>query len=220
MASIPRPAPRQVRRDALLNRLSILQAGVSVLCVDPDAGMDTIAAAAGLTRRAVYGHFPSRDHLIEEILATGAARMTASLLPLDDTDPRAAIATIGSRLWGEVSHVRATALLAVRGPYRARIAEVLRPLREVLERVVTAGVASGSFRQDVPAPILARLIEGAALNVLDEATRLGLTSAEGHRLVVITTLSCAGLGWEDAARYVGSTLPGGPARRGAWENSA
>ncbi|GAB3140854.1 TetR/AcrR family transcriptional regulator [Marisediminicola antarctica] len=214
MTSVSRPAPRQVRRDALLNRLSILQAAVSVLCVDPDAGMDAIAARAGLTRRAVYGHFPTRDHLIEEILATGAARIAASLLPLDDTDPRAAIATIGSRLWGEVSHVRATAVLAVRGPYSARIAEVLRPLREVLERVVTVGVASGSFRQDVPAPILARLIEGTALNVLDEASRLGLNSAEGDRLVVITTLSCAGLGWEDAARYVGAPLPGGPPRRG------
>ena len=214
MPSVSRPAPRPVRRDALLNRLSILQSALTVLCVDPDAGMDAIAARAGLTRRTVYGHFPTRDHLIEEILATGAARIAASLLPLDDTDPRAAIATIGSRLWGEVSHVRATALLAVRGPYNARIAEVLRPLREVLERVVTAGVASGSFRQDVPASILARLIEGAALNVLDEASRLGLTSAEGDRLVVITTLSCAGLGWKDAARYVGTALPGGPSRRG------
>jgi len=220
MSSVSRPVARQVRRDALLNRLSILQAAVSVLCVDPDAGMDAIAARAGLTRRAVYGHFPTRDHLIEEILATGAARIAASLLPLDDTDPRAAVATIGSRLWGEVSHVRATAVLAVRGPYSARIIEVLRPLREVLERVVTAGVASGAFRQDVPAPILARLIEGAALNVLDEATRLGLTSEEGDRLVVISTLSCAGLGWKDAARYVDAPQTGGQARRGEWENRA
>ena len=203
MTSASRSDTRPVRRDAMLNRLAILQAAVRVLCVDPDAGMDAIAAEAGLTRRAVYGHFPSRDQLIEEMLATGAARISASLLPLDDSDPLAAIATIGSRLWGEVSHVRATALLAVRGPYRSRIAEVLRPLREVLERVVTAGVASGSFRQDVPAPILARLIEGAALNVLDEATRLGLTAEEGDRLVVITTLSCAGLSWQDAARYAG-----------------
>jgi len=220
MSSVSRPVARQVRRDALLNRLSILQAAVSVLCVDPDAGMDAIAARAGLTRRAVYGHFPTRDHLVEEILATGAARIAASLLPLDDTDPRAAVATIGSRLWGEVSHVRATAVLAVRGPYSARIIEVLRPLREVLERVVTAGVASGAFRQDVPAPILARLIEGAALNVLDEATRLGLTSEEGDRLVVISTLSCAGLGWKDAARYVDAPQTGGQARRGEWENRA
>lgn len=203
MTSASRSDTRPVRRDALLNRLAILQAAVRVLCVDPDAGMDAIAAEAGLTRRAVYGHFPSRDQLIEEMLATGAARISASMFPLDDSDPRAAIATIGSRLWGEVSHVRATALLAVRGPYRSRIADVLRPLREVLERVVTAGVASGSFRQDVPAPILARLIEGAALNVLDEATRLGLTAQEGDRLVVITTLSCAGLSWQDAARYAG-----------------
>lgn len=192
--------PRPLRRDARQNRAAIVLAAAEILRADPEAGVDTIAARAGLTRRAVYGHFPSRDELVEEVFVTGAARIAAALLPINDEDPRIAIATIGARLWREVAHVRTTVRLAVRGPHRSRVAEVLTPLREVLLREVELGVASGVFRQDIQAVTLARLIEGTALAVLDVASESELSVADGERLVIISVLSTAGLGWEQAAR--------------------
>ncbi|WP_165063238.1 TetR/AcrR family transcriptional regulator [Marisediminicola senii] len=194
--------PRLPRRDARENRALLLDAALRVLTVDPDAPLDAIAAEAGLTRRAVYGHFTSRDELVEEALAAGASRVTATLQPVDDSDPLLAIATIASSLWGQVSQVRARAQLAVRGPYRARIDEILRPLRDLLEHITHYGIQGGTMRSDVSAATLARLIEGAVLSVLDEATRTGLDAEEGDRLVIIAALSTAGLSYVDAAAYV------------------
>ena len=58
---------RAPRSDAAKNRTALLDAARVELNRDPDASLDTIAAAARLSRRSVYGHFPSRDALIAEL---------------------------------------------------------------------------------------------------------------------------------------------------------
>ncbi|HEY2556429.1 MAG TPA: hypothetical protein VGI08_04930, partial [Diaminobutyricibacter sp.] len=45
---------------------------------------------------------------------------------------------------------------------------------------------------------LARLIEAAAIAVLDEATRTGMSDDEGRRLVMLNGLGAAGIGWREA----------------------
>lgn len=50
-------APRRQRRDAAENRAGILAAASQTLAADPHASVDQIARAAGLSRRALYGHF-------------------------------------------------------------------------------------------------------------------------------------------------------------------
>src|ERR1044071_1228816 len=52
------------RRDAEVNRDSLLEAALRALLDDPDAGLDTVASAAGLSRRTVYSHFASREVLV------------------------------------------------------------------------------------------------------------------------------------------------------------
>src|SRR4051812_6208077 len=52
------------RRDAESNRDLLLEAALRALAEDPDAGLDAVARTAGLSRRTVYGHFPSREALI------------------------------------------------------------------------------------------------------------------------------------------------------------
>lgn len=63
----PQTRTRAPRRDAASNREALLDAARAILNRDPEASLDTIAAAAGLTRRAVYGHFPSRNTLLAEL---------------------------------------------------------------------------------------------------------------------------------------------------------
>ena len=196
---------RATRRDATENREAILAAAVRMLQADPDARLDDIASEAGLSRRAFYGHFATRDELLEEVFTIGAVRVSAAILPVDEADPALAIALVGSRLWGEVAHIRANASLALRDPFRARTVAVLQPLRDRLVEIVRDGIASGRFRQDIEAAVLARLIEGAALAVLDEATRSGLSVDEGKRLVVLNTLSCAGVDWREARHVIESS---------------
>jgi AcrR family transcriptional regulator len=199
------PISRPRRRDAAENRAAILAAAVNCLRVQPDAPLQVIADAAGLTRRALYGHFATREHLIAELVVTGAARVTASLdglSGLEEGDSRVAIARMGAALWREVADVRVMARLAVRGQFVSPVAQALAPVRRELLAIVTRGVAAGELRQDIAPELLSRLVEGAALAVLDETTRTPLTAAEGSRLVMQATLAMAGLSWTETASII------------------
>ncbi len=196
---------RPRRRDAAQNRDALLAAARTVLNRDPDAPLDAIATEAGLTRRAVYGHFATRDELLRELLALGATRVVAAIDEVAHPDPLVRLALIGSRLWAEVASVRVMAQFAVRGPFQADIAAALVPLRASVLATVRAGAASGRIRDDIPAEQLARLIEGAALSVLDEATRSQLDVPAGARLVTLSVLSLAGLSAADAYALMAST---------------
>ncbi|RFA17981.1 TetR/AcrR family transcriptional regulator [Subtercola boreus] len=193
---------RTPRRDATENRVAILDSARLLLNRDPDTSLDAIASGAGLSRRALYGHFATRDELIAELLASGSARITDALSYFDPADSRVAIALIGARLWSEVENVRVMAQVAIRGPQRHLVARTLSPVRHRLLSVVTTGVAAGELRQDIAPATLAPLIEGAALSVLDEAVRSNLSNAEGHRLVMLAGLATAGLSWREAAALI------------------
>ncbi|MET9822318.1 TetR/AcrR family transcriptional regulator [Streptomyces anthocyanicus] len=75
------PPARNRRADALRSRAAILDAATQVLNVDPDAGLEAIAGAAGVTRPTVYAHFPSREKLllavVERITDEAVAAMDA-----------------------------------------------------------------------------------------------------------------------------------------------
>jgi AcrR family transcriptional regulator len=199
-STAPERAPR---KDAAENREAILRAAALLLNDDPDASLEAIAVAAGLSRRALYGHFATRDDLLRELVVRGAARITAALPPIAEGDSRLQLAAIGARLWDEVEHVRVMARVAVRGPLAPVVADALEPLRRTLREVIERGIRAGELRQDVDAPTLARLVEGGALAVLDEAIRRPLSRERARELVVLGALGTCGLGWREA----GALLP-------------
>lgn len=194
----PTSGSRAPRRDAAENRVALLEAARLALRSDPDASLETIAATAGLTRRSVYGHFATRDELVNAVVVAGAERVASSITAVQGDDPLTTIALIGDVLWAQVDHVRIMAPLAVRGPLRAVTAAALEPVRTLLLRTVEAGVADGSIRPDIDAGVLARLVESTAVGVLEEATRSGLSTSAGRRLVMLATLGAVGLSWQDA----------------------
>ncbi|MFF2412645.1 TetR/AcrR family transcriptional regulator [Streptomyces sp. NPDC058092] len=61
---MPLPSVRNRRADARRSKAAILDAAVRILDVQPDAGMEAIATAAGVTRQTVYAHFRSREQLL------------------------------------------------------------------------------------------------------------------------------------------------------------
>jgi AcrR family transcriptional regulator len=200
-------AVRTARRDATENRAALIDAARATLQVDPDASIETIAAAAGLSRRAVYGHFPSRDDLVGEVVTSGAARILAAMptaADLDRLDPAHRLATIAAALWAEVSHVRSMARIAVHGPFAKRVGEVFAPLRQSVRDACALGASTGVLRDDVDPATLARLVEGACFAVLDEATRSDTSEDDGHRMVIVSALGMAGLGWRESAAVLES----------------
>ena len=202
---MPTESTRAPRRDATANREALLGAAAAALNEDIDASLESIAARAGLSRRAVYGHFATREELLVEVFTRGARRLAALLDPVSHPDPLVEIALFGATLWAEVEHVRVSAALAVRGPHRELVGTALDPARERLRETVRHGMESGRIRTDLDRETVTRLIENAAVSVLDEATRARLTPEAGHRLVMLAGLGAAGLGWREAGELIAST---------------
>jgi len=192
---------RAPRRDAAENRAALLDAAKTVLQGDPDASLETIASAAGLSRRAVYGHFPSRDDLVREVVTAGAARVAAAMPTTSDLaelPPAARIAAIAVALWSEVSHVRSMAAVAVRDPFIESVATEFAPVRAQVRQACAVGIAEGTMRDDVSPDALGRLVEDACIAVLDEATRSGTSDEDGRRMVVVSALGITGIDWRTA----------------------
>ncbi len=196
---------RTPRRDAVDNRAALIAAARVVFANNPDASLDAVATEAGLSRRSVYGHFANREDLQRELVTLGAQRVTAALESVDHADPIIRLALIGAGLWREVASVRVMALFAVRGDLRQHSAAGLAPLRARVLDAVREAAAAGEARADIPAERLARLVEDAALAVLEESTRSELSPAEGHRLVMQGILAVLGLGWREANQLIDST---------------
>ncbi len=193
---------RAPRRDAAENREALIAAAKAVLNHDPSASLESIAAAAGLSRRSVYGHFANRDDLLLELVTSGAKRVADALDGLTHPDPVVRLALIASRLWREIEAMRVMAVVAVRGPLAAHTTAALAPVRRGVREAIADGRAAGSMRQDLPVALLARLVEDTALAVLEESAQNTLPSREGHDLVMLMTLGTVGFGWREARAVI------------------
>ena len=189
MASTISTAPGR-RRDATANRAALLAAAQTVLARDPHASLDAIAQSAGLSRRALYGHFSDRESLLREVIAIGAGRFNTIAEATDDPDPRVALAHMAAQLWREASAVRASANIALDDAHVAGTVRSLAPLRRRVRELTRQGVESGAFRGDVAPDLLAFLIEETARATLRE---LRLSTRDADAAVVRVVLSIAGL---------------------------
>lgn len=194
------PPERPQRRDALHNRQAILDAARRALALDPAASVGSIALDAGLSRRALYGHFEDRDALIRELVATGAERFNDIARGISDDDPRLALARLASLLWQDAAHVQVAAAIALDDAHIDDTAAALAPLRRRLVEIVRDGQERDVLRTDIAAPTLARLIEETARGVI---ARVDGTSPEARALAVKAVMSIAGLSWRESAELLG-----------------
>ena len=185
---------RAPRRDAVENRAGILSAARSALASDPHASVDVIARSAGLSRRTLYGHFDDRDALIRELISSGAQRFNAIAESVTDEDCRLALARLTALLWREAAHVQVAAALALDEAHVEHTAAALAPLRRAVAGLVERGQDDGSFRRDLAAPTLARLIEETARTAI---ARTDAATEGASNLAVRAVLSIAGLSWRE-----------------------
>lgn len=187
---------RRPRKDAASNRAGILAAAAATIARDPHAPIDSIAQAAGLSRRALYGHFDDRDALLRAMILNGAERFNALADRIDDTDPApTALARLALALWGGAADLQFAATVALDDSHIAETAAVLTPLRRRVLQLVERGRSEGSLRTDMPATTVARLIEEAARTVI---TRLDTAHPDAAGVAVRAILGVAGLGWREA----------------------
>ncbi|WP_042545139.1 TetR/AcrR family transcriptional regulator [Leucobacter komagatae] len=188
--------PEGRRRDATKNRETLLEAAQAAFAEHPNASLDSIAQAAGLSRRALYGHFPDRDGLLREVIDEGARQFSEIAGSAVSDDPRLALAQLAKGLWRAAAAVRASENIAMSERYSAETALALEPLRASLATLTRRGIASGAFRADMTEEVLALLVEGAARAALrDDRITSGDSAATGIKVV----LSIVGLSWREQA---------------------
>lgn len=178
------------RADAERSIARIVAAARELLGRDPAATIDEIAAAAGVGRMTLYGHFPNRAELVEAALVDALADGERTLSAVDLTgDPRDALDRLLMSSWSLVAE--SSSLLAaaqeVLPPGRIRQLHGAPAARQ--EELIRRGRAEGLIRTDLPVHWLVGavhyLLKGAA-----EEERLGrLDAADVPRLVTASVRS-------------------------------
>ncbi|WP_370964432.1 TetR/AcrR family transcriptional regulator [Amycolatopsis sp. cg9] len=177
----------------------ILDVALEVLGENPDAGMGDIAAAAGVVRRTVYGHFPSRLDLVRTLTERAVAEMTAVLAEVDTAGADAAWVEFIARVW-PVAHRYRVLLALRRGEYGEAIHGLLGPVDELLADLVRRGQGSDVFARHLPADILSQIAYGVVFAVADSAVSNGNV---GARAATITSLLMLGVPEPRAIALVG-----------------
>ena len=169
----------------------ILDVALDVLGENPDAGMGDIASAAGVVRRTVYGHFPSRLDLVRTLTERAVAEMTAVLADVNASGAEADAkwAEFIARVW-PVAHRYRVLLALRRSEYGEAIHSLLGPVDELLADLVKQGQDSDVFARHLPAAILSQVAYGAVFAIADSDQSNGTL---GARAATITSLLMLGV---------------------------
>jgi TetR/AcrR family transcriptional regulator, mexCD-oprJ operon repressor len=191
MASTTDRQPRR-RADAERSIAAILDAGLARFSRNADASLTDIARGAGVGRVTLYRHFPSREGLIDAVLAHAISRADTALeaVAVDNGPAPEALSRLIHSSWRIVDHHRSLLAAAQRDLPPARIRHHHDQAMARVERLVARGQREGNFRTDLPRPWLVAtfysLMHAAAEEV--NAGRLDPAQAGG---VLATTILAA-----------------------------
>jgi TetR/AcrR family transcriptional repressor of mexCD-oprJ operon len=191
---MPHTATRTARRaDAQRNAEKILDAAVACLSGNPEASVSEIAQAAGVGRVTLYGHFSSRDALVEAALTRVLDDGDKVLGSLDLTgDPREALRTLVESSWLLMAQSNAVLDIAQATLPPGRIQELHAKPAQRAEALIRRGQSEDVFRADLPAAwltsVLHHVMKGAAVDV----SKGRLDRADAPRFISETVLSAYG----------------------------
>jgi AcrR family transcriptional regulator len=179
----------------------ILDVALVVLGENPDAGMGDVATAAGVVRRTVYGHFPSRLDLIRTLTERAVTEMTAVLTEANAADAGADVRWVEfvARVW-PVAHRYRVLLALRRGEFGEAIHGLLGPVDQLLADLVQRGQDSDVFAKHLPAGIQSQLAYGIVFAVADSDLS---NEPLGARAATITSLLMLGVPEARAIALVG-----------------
>jgi TetR/AcrR family transcriptional regulator, mexCD-oprJ operon repressor len=187
-----RPEATRRRADAERNIAAILEAGLACFSRNPDASVAEVAQAAGVGRVTLYGHFPSRQALVDAVLAHAIRQAHAALdaEAIDHGPASGALSRLIRSSWRVVDHHRSLLAAAQHDLPPARIRRHHDQAMARVERLIARGQDEGDFRTDLPRPWLVAtfysLMHAAAEEV--DAGRLDPAQAGG---VLATTILAA-----------------------------
>jgi TetR/AcrR family transcriptional repressor of mexCD-oprJ operon len=183
--------PGQPRRaDAKRNVAAILAAAAECLARNPDTSMGEIAAAAGVGRMTLYGHFKTRAELLNAVLTGVIAEAHDALDPVDVSgDPRDALARLVAASWLVVDRLRHVLEAAQRELPAERIHQAHQEVLDRVQALIERGRDAGVFRADLPVPWLVSLAMNVMHTAATEVSAGRLTSEQAPSVVAATLLA-------------------------------
>jgi TetR/AcrR family transcriptional repressor of mexCD-oprJ operon len=161
------------------------------LAAHPAAGMDDLAAAAGVSRATLFRRFASREAIVIAASERAIGRFVAVI---DDARPEegSAMEALARVARGVASLAASHGLLALQTLPEAVEAKLLEQVRDASERIaalVRRGVSAGELRPEVPAAWVQMTLTWLCVGAAD-GLRLGtLAPADVERLLVDTVLA-------------------------------
>ena len=185
-----RMVPRAQRADARRNIAAILDAATDCLARDPETSVADIAAAAGVGRITLYGHFKTRAELVDAVL-TRTVQRAGVILDATDTggDPRDALARLVASSWQIVHQFRNILLAAQRELPAERIRGVHDPILRRVQSLIGRGQRAGAFRSDLPKQWLITTAFSLMHAAAEDAAAGRVNADETGRLITATLLA-------------------------------
>jgi AcrR family transcriptional regulator len=183
-------ASRPQRADARRNVVAILDAATSCLARDPEVSVAAIAAAAGVGRITLYGHFKTRAELVDAVL-TQVIEEADQILDATDTggEPREALARLVTASWEIVHRFRNILLAAQRELPAERIRGVHDPILHRVQSLITRGQDAGAFRRDLPSQWLISTTFSLMHTAAEDTSAGRIQGDDAARLITATLLS-------------------------------
>jgi AcrR family transcriptional regulator len=179
------------RADAERNIAAVITAAGDLFGRGQSPSMGEVATAAGVRRATLYGHFPSREELLNAVIAHAITDTdeTLTALTLDDDPADVALERLVRTSWPILDRYRRlrTTALAELGPERVR-SHHDRTLNHV-EQLIHRGQDDGLFRTDLPLDWLITTFYAVLHAAADEADAGRLNPDDAPDLLTTTVLS-------------------------------
>lgn len=146
-----RPRSRRRRADAERSIAAILDAAIPLLGDRPDASMEDIAEAAGVTRQTVYAHFSSRDALLGAVVARVTEQVAAAIdaAELDRGSATDALVRFVDASWQTLERTPLLLRLPVVPVGPREELDRHEPITSRLAELIQRGQRAGEFDRDV-----------------------------------------------------------------------